>query len=68
MKKRIHPNHRMVIVIGKPLDEVYAEMSDLLVTLLLTGGAVLLIGITIGWLAVSRSLRPIRTISLPDLI
>jgi two-component system, OmpR family, sensor kinase len=62
-RERIYPHHRMVIVIGKPLDEVHAEMSALLVTLLLIGGAVLLIGIAIGWLAVSRSLRPIRIIS-----
>ena len=62
-RERIHPHHDSLIVIGTPLDEVNDEMAAVLGILLLIGGTVLVIGIAVGWLIVSRALRPIKTIS-----
>lgn len=62
-RELIHPQQRILIVIGKSLDDVNAEMTTVLGTLLLIGGAVLIISVVIGTIIVTRSLRPIQTIS-----
>lgn len=62
-RERIHPHHNSLVIIGQPLTAVNAEMAALLGRLILIGVAVLLTGFGIGWLIITRALRPIRTIS-----
>lgn len=62
-RERIYSNHDLLIVIGRPLDEVNEKAAALLHRLILVGTAILALGTAGGRLIVSRSLRPIRTIS-----
>lgn len=62
-RERIHSRPQMVMVIGKSLDEVTAKMATVLHKLIFIGIAVLISGFLVGWIIVTRSLRPIRAIS-----
>lgn len=62
-RELIQPHQDLQFIIGQPLDEVELQMRLFLKKLILIGSVVLLAGTGIGWLIITRALRPVRVIS-----
>ncbi len=62
-RELIQSHQKNVIVLGRPLTEVYAKLSATRLYLIGIGGAVLAIGFMGGLLIIGRALRPIQKIS-----